>query len=209
MNIATTLHLKTMHGAGGACEFEKVIWTILKNSKKTADDDDDEEEERIKSEDHTRWHDDILTSFSWWITFSPFCDKAWKRWVPWNWWTTKMHHRVSQKISFFHDSWAFREIEWVLIVVSVQIILNVWILKWSCKKDFKRNILNLSHRMFKTVHQIYTKKKTGRKMPTKNLLFATYFRNIGWSLKSLSYNTHATWIPSQRNQEVMTPMLCW
>ena len=119
MNIATTLHLKTMHG--GACEFEKVIWTILKNSKKTAD--DEEEEERIKSEDHTRWHDDILTSFSWWITFSPFCDKAWKRWVPWNWWTTKMHHRVSQKISFFHDSWAFREIEWDLIVVSVQIII--------------------------------------------------------------------------------------
>ena len=122
LNIATTLYLKTMHG--GACEFEKVIWTIFKNSKKSADnDDDDEEEERIKSEDHTRWHDDILTSFSWWITFSPFCDKAWKRWVPWNWWTTKMHHRVSQKISFFHDSWAFREIEWDLIVVSVQIII--------------------------------------------------------------------------------------
>ena len=153
MNIATTLHLKTMH----ACEFEKVIWTILKNSKKTADDDD--EEERIKSEDHTRWHDDILTSFSWWITFSPFCDKAWKRWVPWNWWTTKMHHRVSQKISFFHDSWAFREIEWDLIVVSVQIIImkhGALVLK---KKTFKRNILNLSHRMFKTVKIFSPRKK--------------------------------------------------
>ena len=156
MNIATTLHLKTMHG--GACEFEKVIWTILKNSKKTAD-DDDEEEERIKSEDHTRWHDDILTSFSWWITFSPFCDKAWKRWVPWNWWTTKMHHRVSQKISFFHDSWAFREIEWVLIVVSVQIILKVWILKWSCQKKHYESTIECSRQpnIF-NFHQIKIKK---------------------------------------------------
>ena len=106
MNIATTLHLKTMHG--GACEFEKVIWTILKNSKKTADNDDEEEEERIKSEDHTRWHDDILTPFSWRITFSPLWQSM-KTSSSVNWWTRKIRHnlcdysiRISQRdLKFF------------------------------------------------------------------------------------------------------------
>ena len=39
--------------------------------------------------DHTRWHDDILTPFSWWITFSPLWQSM-KTSSSVNWWTRKI-----------------------------------------------------------------------------------------------------------------------
>ena len=102
--------------------------------------------DRYIPEDHTRWHDDILTSFSWWITFSPFYDKAWKRWVPWIDGRQKCTH----------------------------------VRTWTT---------------------------TGEDLPPSLFLLSFFPERLIFPrlLSTWSQQFHATWIPSQKGTEVMTP----